>query len=58
MANTWLEGTYSERYPHVGRNGEGMARLFRQFSFPGGIPSHCSPETPGPSTRAASSATR
>ena len=47
VANTWLEGTYSERYPHVARNGDGMARLFRQFSFPGGIPSHCSPETPG-----------
>jgi xylulose-5-phosphate/fructose-6-phosphate phosphoketolase len=47
VANTWLEGTYSEHFPHVARNGEGMARLFRQFSFPGGIPSHCSPETPG-----------
>jgi len=47
VANTWLEGTYSERYPHITRDGEGMARLFRQFSFPGGIPSHCSPETPG-----------
>ncbi len=47
VANTWLEGTYSERFPHIARNGEGMARLFRQFSFPGGIPSHCSPDTPG-----------
>jgi xylulose-5-phosphate/fructose-6-phosphate phosphoketolase len=47
VANTWLEGTYSERFPHVARDGEGMARLFRQFSFPGGIPSHCSPGTPG-----------
>ena len=47
VANTWLEGTYSERFPHVARNGEGMVRLFRQFSFPGGIPSHCSPDTPG-----------
>ncbi len=47
VANTWLEGTYSERYPHIGRNSDGMGRLFRQFSFPGGIPSHCSPETPG-----------
>jgi xylulose-5-phosphate/fructose-6-phosphate phosphoketolase len=47
VANTWLEGTYSERFPHVTRDGEGMARLFRQFSFPGGIPSHCSPGTPG-----------
>jgi len=47
VANTWLEGTYSERFPHVQRDGVGMARLFRQFSFPGGIPSHCSPGTPG-----------
>jgi xylulose-5-phosphate/fructose-6-phosphate phosphoketolase len=47
VANSWLEGTYTERYPHVTRDGEGMAQLFRQFSFPGGIPSHCSPETPG-----------
>jgi len=47
VANTWLEGTYSERFPHIARDGEGMARLFRQFSFPGGIPSHCSPDTPG-----------
>jgi xylulose-5-phosphate/fructose-6-phosphate phosphoketolase len=47
VANTWLEGTYSEHFPHITRNGEGMARLFRQFSFPGGIPSHCSPQTPG-----------
>ncbi len=47
VANTWLEGTYSERFPHIARNGAGMTRLFRQFSFPGGIPSHCSPDTPG-----------
>jgi len=47
VANVWLEGTYSERFPHIPQNAEGMARLFRQFSFPGGIPSHCSPETPG-----------
>jgi len=47
VANTWLEGTYSERYPHIGLDAEGMGRLFRQFSFPGGIPSHCSPDTPG-----------
>ena len=47
VANTWLEGTYSERYPHIARDGEGMARLFRQFSFPGGVPSHTSPQTPG-----------
>ena len=47
VANTWLEGTYSEMYPSVSRDGDGMQRLFRQFSFPGGIPSHAAPETPG-----------
>lgn len=47
VASTWLEGTYSERYPEVSRDAEGMRRLFRQFSFPGGIPSHAAPETPG-----------
>jgi xylulose-5-phosphate/fructose-6-phosphate phosphoketolase len=47
VASTWLEGSYSEHYPEVSRDAEGMARLFRQFSFPGGIPSHCAPETPG-----------
>ena len=47
VANTWLEGTYSEVYPHVSQNAQGMQRLFRQFSFPGGIPSHAAPETPG-----------
>ncbi len=47
VASTWLEGTYSERYPDVSLDREGMRRLFRQFSFPGGIPSHCAPETPG-----------
>ncbi|HEY0698456.1 MAG TPA: phosphoketolase family protein, partial [Micromonospora sp.] len=47
VANTWLEGTYSELYPSVGRDEAGMARLFRQFSFPGGIPSHVAPEVPG-----------
>jgi xylulose-5-phosphate/fructose-6-phosphate phosphoketolase len=47
VANTWLEGTYSEVYPTVSRDAEGMGRLFRQFSFPGGIPSHVAPETPG-----------
>jgi xylulose-5-phosphate/fructose-6-phosphate phosphoketolase len=47
VANTWLEGTYSEIYPNVPRNGEGMAELFRQFSFPGGVGSHVTPETPG-----------
>ncbi|MDA8225679.1 MAG: phosphoketolase family protein [Betaproteobacteria bacterium] len=47
VANTWLEGSYSEFYPHVPRDEIGMKHLFRQFSFPGGIPSHVAPETPG-----------
>jgi xylulose-5-phosphate/fructose-6-phosphate phosphoketolase len=47
VANTWLEGTYSEIYPAVSQDEEGMRRLFKQFSFPGGIPSHVAPETPG-----------
>src|SRR5690606_24880452 len=47
VANTWLEGTYSELYPEVSLDEEGMRLLFRQFSFPGGIPSHTAPETPG-----------
>ena len=47
VANAYLEGTYSEVYPHIGRSEEGLRRLFRQFSFPGGIPSHVAPETPG-----------
>ena len=47
VASTYLEGTYTETYHHIGRDEEGMRRLFRQFSFPGGIPSHVAPETPG-----------
>ena len=47
VANTWLEGSYSDVYPSIGRDAAGMVRLFRQFSFPGGIPSHVAPETPG-----------
>ena len=47
VANTWLEGTYSELYSSVPQTKDGMRRLFRQFSFPGGIPSHAAPETPG-----------
>ncbi|MFI7445582.1 phosphoketolase [Nonomuraea indica] len=47
VAHAWLEGSYSERYPEVSQDAEGMQRLFRQFSFPGGIPSHVAPETPG-----------
>jgi xylulose-5-phosphate/fructose-6-phosphate phosphoketolase len=47
LANVYLEGTYTEVYPRVGRDEEGLRRLFRQFSFPGGIPSHVAPQTPG-----------
>ena len=47
VANTWLEGSYSEIYPTISQDAEGMRKLFRQFSFPGGIPSHAAPETPG-----------
>jgi xylulose-5-phosphate/fructose-6-phosphate phosphoketolase len=47
LANAWLEGTYSEIYPDISQDGGGMRRLFRQFSFPGGVPSHAAPETPG-----------
>lgn len=47
VASTWMEGSYSELYPDISRDREGMKHLFKQFSFPGGIPSHCAPETPG-----------
>ena len=47
VAQTWLEGSYTDVYHHVGQDEEGMRRLFRQFSFPGGVPSHVAPETPG-----------
>ncbi len=47
VASTYLEGTYSEIYPHISEDAAGMQRLFKQFSFPGGIPSHAAPETPG-----------
>ncbi len=47
VACAYLEGTYSEIYSHIGRDEEGLRKLFRQFSFPGGIPSHAAPETPG-----------
>ena len=47
MAAAWLEGTYSEVYPNITRDADGMRKLFKQFSFPGGIPSHVAPETPG-----------
>jgi xylulose-5-phosphate/fructose-6-phosphate phosphoketolase len=47
VANTYLEGSYTELFPNITQNAEGMKRLFKQFSFPGGIPSHAAPETPG-----------
>ncbi|HVM63464.1 MAG TPA: hypothetical protein VMU14_01295, partial [Acidimicrobiales bacterium] len=47
VANAYLEGTYTEVYPHIGKDEDGLRALFRQFSFPGGIPSHVAPETPG-----------
>ncbi|HWJ32140.1 MAG TPA: phosphoketolase family protein [Gaiellaceae bacterium] len=47
VANAYLEGTYTELYPHIGENLDGLRALCRQFSFPGGIPSHVAPETPG-----------
>jgi len=46
VANTYLEGTYSELYPNISQTKEGLKKLFKQFSFPGGIPSHVAPETP------------
>lgn len=47
IANTYLEGTYSEVYPNISQDEEGMKKMFKQFSFPSGVPSHCAPETPG-----------
>src|SRR4028118_1088612 len=47
VGNVYLEGTYSEVYPNISRDEEGLKKLFKQFSFPGGIPSHVSPECPG-----------
>ncbi len=47
LANSWLEGSYTQAYPDITRDEEGMRKLFRQFSFPGGVPSHVAPETPG-----------
>lgn len=47
VANTYLEGTYSEVYPNISQDADGMRKLFKQFSFPGGVPSHVGPETPG-----------
>ena len=47
IANTYMEGSYSEVYPNISEDEAGMQKLFKQFSFPGGVPSHCAPETPG-----------
>ena len=47
IANTYIEGTYSEVYPNISQDEEGMKKMFKQFSFPCGVPSHCAPETPG-----------
>jgi xylulose-5-phosphate/fructose-6-phosphate phosphoketolase len=47
LSSTWLDGSYSDIYPGISQDAAGMARLFRQFSFPGGVPSHVAPETPG-----------
>ena len=47
VAQDWLDGSYTEVYPNITRDKEGMQRLFKRFSFPGGIPSHVAPETPG-----------
>ncbi|MFJ8884667.1 phosphoketolase [Streptomyces sp. NPDC102402] len=47
LANSWLEGSYADTYPDVSRDRAGMGALFKQFSFPGGVPSHVAPETPG-----------
>ena len=47
VANSWLEGSYSEYYPHISQDAAGLQKLFKQFSFPGGVPSHVAPETPG-----------
>jgi xylulose-5-phosphate/fructose-6-phosphate phosphoketolase len=58
VANTYLEGTYTEHYPAIERDRSGMRRLFRQFSWPGGIPSHVAPKPRARSTKAASSAIR
>ena len=47
IANDYMDGSYSEIYPNISEDEDGMARMFKQFSFPGGMPSHCAPETPG-----------
>ncbi|GAA2928401.1 hypothetical protein GCM10011428_51900 [Streptomyces violaceus] len=57
LANSWLEGSYTEKYPDATRDAPGMELLMRQFSFPGGVPSHAARESPARSTKAANSAT-
>jgi xylulose-5-phosphate/fructose-6-phosphate phosphoketolase len=47
IANDYLDGSYTEIYPNISRDKAGLQKLFKQFSFPGGVPSHCAPETPG-----------
>lgn len=47
ISNTYIEGTYSEVYPDISQDGDGLQKMFKRFSFPGGMPSHCAPETPG-----------
>jgi xylulose-5-phosphate/fructose-6-phosphate phosphoketolase len=58
VAQAYMEGTYTEVYPEIGRDEEGITQLFKQFSFPGGIPSHVAPETPGSIHEGGNSATR
>ena len=58
VGNTYLEGTYSEIYPNISQDEAGLKKLFKQFSFPGGISSHVAPTTPGRFTKVASWATR
>ncbi len=58
VANTYLEGTYTELYPDISQDEEGMKKLFTQFSFPGGVPSHTAPETPGSINEGGNWATR
>ena len=54
IANDYLDGSYSEIYPNITQDEKGLQKLFKQFSFPGGVPSHCAPETQVPSMKAAS----
>ena len=58
VANVYLEGSYTKFYPNITQDEEGLKKLFKQFSFPGGIPSHAAPETPGPERSAGPSRSR